>query len=97
VVFGGEMAMGRMLLALCFAVMVGIGFSLPAAAQMGCPPGQTFIPTFNRCIASANGPSCPPGTHYDADLRRCLGVPQNKCADNETFDPQQNACVPTPK
>jgi hypothetical protein len=89
--------MTRMLLALCVVVVAGVGLSGAAAAQTGCPPGQTFIPTLNRCIASGNAPNCPPGTRYDADLRRCLGVPQNKCANNETFDPQQNACVPAPK
>jgi hypothetical protein len=86
-----------MLLALCFAAVIGIGLGSPAVAQTGCPPGQTFIPTLNRCIASGNGPTCPPGTRYDADLRRCLGIPQNKCAGGETFDPQQNACVAAPK
>jgi hypothetical protein len=86
-----------MLSALCFAVALGIGLAPPAAAQTGCPPGQTFIPTLNRCIASGSGSTCPPGTHYDADLRRCLGIPQNKCAEGETFDPQQNACVAAPK
>ena len=89
--------MSRMLSALCVAIASGVGLSPPATAQTGCPPGQNFIPTLNRCIASGNGPSCPPGTHYDADLRRCLGIPQNKCADGETFDPQQNACVAAPK
>jgi len=89
--------MSRMLSALCVAIASGVGLSPPATAQTGCPPGQTFIPTLNRCIASGNGPGCPPGTHYDADLRRCLGIPQNKCADGETFDPQQNACVAAPK
>jgi hypothetical protein len=87
----------RMLLALCFAAAVGISLSPPAAAQTGCPPGQTFIPTLNRCIASGNAPGCPAGTHYDADLRRCLGIPQNKCAEGEIFDSQQNACVAAPK
>jgi hypothetical protein len=89
--------MTRTVSALCIAVVVGIGLASPAVAQTGCPPGQTFIPTLNRCIAAGGGSSCPPGTHYDTDLRRCLGIPQNKCADGETFDPQQNACVPAPK
>jgi len=87
----------RTLSVVCSVFAIGIDFVLPAAAQTGCPPGQTFIPTLNRCIASAGGASCPPGTHYDADLRRCLGIPQNKCANGETFDPQQNACVSAPK
>ena len=79
-----------------FVLAAEIGLGPPAFAQMGCPPGQTFIPTLNRCIAGGNS-ACPPGTHYDADLRRCLGVPRNKCADNEMFDTQQDACVPAAK
>jgi hypothetical protein len=86
-----------MLLALCVAVAVGSGIAPSAVAQTGCPPGQTFIPTLNRCIASGNAPGCPPGTRYDANLRRCLGIPQNKCAEGETFERQQNACVAAPK
>jgi hypothetical protein len=80
------------LYALCAVV---INFAAPALAQTGCPPGQTFIPTLNRCIASG-GSNCPPGTHYDADLRRCLGIPQNKCAASETFDPREQKCIATP-
>jgi hypothetical protein len=89
--------MPRMLLTLCFAIVIGISPSFPAAAQTGCPPGEAFIPNLNRCVAVSGAANCPPGTHYDADLRRCLGVPQNKCAESETFDPQQNACIPAPK
>ena len=88
-----EEAIRRTLSALGGAIAIGIAAAASASAQTGCPPGQTFIPTLNRCIASTGASACPAGTRYDADLRRCLGIPQNKCAAGETFDPQQHACV----
>lgn len=74
----------------------GVAAAGPAMAQMGCPPGQTFIPTLNRCIATGGGPNCPAGTRYDADLRRCLGTPQPACPDGQSFDPQQRKCAAPP-
>jgi hypothetical protein len=90
--------MGRKLSALCLLLAAAIGFALPAAAQFGCPPGQTFIPTLNRCIAVGEGQRCPPGTQYDSGQRRCIGTPQGTenegpCPPGQQFDAPQNRCV----
>jgi len=86
--------MARTLVTLCLVGLFGAGLSLSAMAQTGCPPGQTFIPNLNLCIASSGAPNCPPGTHYAVDLRRCLGVLQPACPEGQGFDEQQKACVP---
>lgn len=88
----------RTLMMVCLVSVGGIGLPRSAAAQTGCPPGEAFIDTLNRCVAGAEAARCPAGTRYNADLRRCIGTPGGSgCPAGQSFDAQQKQCVAAPK
>ena len=83
----------RSLWLFCLVLALAGGLASSAQAQTGCPPGQSFVPTLNRCVATGAAPSCPPGTRYSPDERRCLGTPDPVCPQGQSYDMQQLKCV----
>src|SRR5665213_4581555 len=82
------------LMALCLFLGAGAGFSGSAAAQFGCPPGERFLPTLNRCNAMGEGDRCPRGRGFDPAEKRCLGTPrEDRCPPGQEFDPRESRCA----
>lgn len=90
--------MGRGFLTFCLFFPAAIGFAASAAAQNGCPAGETFVLPLNRCIAMGEGARCPPGMRFDPHEKRCFGTPPHdeRCPPGQNSAQPQGNCVPAP-